>query len=894
MKRHIGRRLLPLICGYIIGIICIIGVSSCEPETILLVSQTTLSVTDDGGTSSLSFTANKAWTASSDQSWCKVSPSSGDASEKNNVTISVSCDANTTYDSRSCTITVQCAELSKTISVTQETNLGLLISQSSYEITNAAQNVSIEVKANVQYDVTIDAACSNWVKLVSSKGLTTNTVTLAISENTDYDGREGKVTISQKGGTLSETVIIKQGQMNGLFVLTPEYELSNAAHQLSVEIKANIDFEVVSNNDWIKYVETKALKTSTVVLDISANEGYDSRTGTVSVRQKGGGLEGTITIKQDQNAGLFIDPKEISVNNQENVVEVEVKHNVDYDIIIPHDAKDWIKTIETKALQTRTISFLVASNEGYDSRKAPITFKQKGGALSATLMITQDQKDGIFIETTEYDVASNEQVITIPVKANVRYDVSIEDKSKDWIQYIQTKGLSSSEVVLQISENEGAAREGKIVVGNDKINIIVTIKQGKGGVAEIPDAVFKDYCIKNFDKNGDGEISYSEAALVREIRVDTDYIKTLSGIEAFVNLTYLSCVPQNYGWHWGTVPYGYGSIVLYYINTGIEYQLDALDLSKNTKLKELHCRGNSIQSLDLRANTSLQILDCMANPLTTLDISNCLDLERLECAGTNIPSLDISAYKYLRHLDCGYSLYNTIDISNNPLLQVLYCSGMRLTTLDLSKAIRLKELNCDRNNLTSLDLSHNSYLERVNCSENLLEVVELHNNPVLVDFQCVSNKLKTLDFSDCPLLDFIYCTKNQLTSINIDNNPLLGALWCAENKLTTLALSDKVYLRTLICDNNQIEELDVSHKPQLYDLYCTNNKLTKIDITDDTSLQRFWCYSNLLTTLDLSTNTSLTSVYCTNNPYLTDIWVNAGQTFEEFKYDDHIATVHFK
>lgn len=878
----------------LLGTLSSIVFSSCEQETILLINQSTLSIKDDGGSSSLSFTANKAWTASSDQGWCKVTPGSGDASDNNNVSIIINCEPNTTYDSRSCTITIQCAELTKTIAVTQDTNLGLLISPSSFEISNAAQNVTIEVKTNVQYEVVVDASCTSWINIVSTKGLSTNTVTLAISENKDYEGREGIITISQKGGSISETVTIKQNQTNGLFVLNTEYDLSNDSHQLGVEIKANIDYEVVSNASWIKYVETKALKSSTVILDISANEEYDTRTGTVTVRQKGGNLEGIITIKQAQNNGLFIDPKEISVSNQENVVQVEVRHNVDYDIVIPSEDRSWISIVETKALQTNTVVISVAANNNYDSRKSSITFKQKAGTLSSTLMITQAQKDAIFIEPTCYEVTPVEQTLSIPVKSNFEYEVLIEQACKDWITLIQTKGLGLSEVVLRISENGGAQREGVILIGNEQNNVIITIKQGKGGVVEIPDPVFKEYCITNFDLNGDGEISFSEASLVKEINVETDYIKSLSGIEAFVNLTYLKCVPKNYGWRWGDVPYGYGSLILYYINTGIEYQLDTLDLSKNVNLKELYCRGNSIKSLDLRANTKLQVLDCMANPLNYLDISTCLELESLTCAGTDLPSLSVKPYQYLRYLECGYALYSDLDISNNSLLQELSCSNMRLTNLDLSKSTRLKNLTCDGNNLTQLDLSHNAYLESVSCSNNSLETIDLKNNPVLVNFQCVGNNFETLDFSGNPLLDFIYCANNQLKEINIDNNPLLGSLWCTNNQLTSLNLKNKDYLRNLLCDSNQIEELDLSNKPRMYDLSCSFNKLTKLDITGDVDLQRVYCYHNNLNTLDLSTNTSLTTVNCTSNPYLTDIWVKSGQTFQSFEYDSGVATIHFK
>ena len=57
----------------------------------------------------------------------------------------------------------------------------------------------------------------------------------------------------------------------------------------------------------------------------------------------------------------------------------------------------------------------------------------------------------------------------------------------------------------------------------------------------IADANFKAYLVANFDTNGDGEISSSEAKQVTYINVNTDNIYSLDGIEYFTNLTYLRC-----------------------------------------------------------------------------------------------------------------------------------------------------------------------------------------------------------------------------------------------------------------------------------------------------------------------------------------------------------------
>ncbi|MBO4537138.1 MAG: BACON domain-containing protein, partial [Bacteroidales bacterium] len=124
---------------------------SCEKETVLTVDQSSLSFTDAGGSQTVVLTANKAWTASAGQTWCKVTPSGGEEAAGSRITIA--CDANTTYDERSCTVTFTCAEKTVTVAVTQATNQGLVVGQTSFELTKAAQQLEIPVQANVKFSV---------------------------------------------------------------------------------------------------------------------------------------------------------------------------------------------------------------------------------------------------------------------------------------------------------------------------------------------------------------------------------------------------------------------------------------------------------------------------------------------------------------------------------------------------------------------------------------------------------------------------------------------------------------------------------------------------------------------------------------------------------------------
>ena len=273
-------------------------IMACEEETRLSIDQTAITVSETGGSQTVALTANKPWTACSNQSWCKVSPENG--AEATAAHITISCDANTTFDARNCTVTITCAELEKSVSISQETNNGLMVSQTSYEVTNAAQQLIIPVQANVRFTVDIDNGCEDWVKYNTTKGLTSSTVVFDIAENKTYDQREGRVILKQEGGPLSSTLTIKQRQLDALFLSATGYNLSCEKQTLTVEIQSNVDFVVKPEANWIKHIETKGLDARQVVLEIENNEMSSIRTGCVLFEEIGGSMKQTITIQQDR------------------------------------------------------------------------------------------------------------------------------------------------------------------------------------------------------------------------------------------------------------------------------------------------------------------------------------------------------------------------------------------------------------------------------------------------------------------------------------------------------------------------------------------------------------------------------------------------------------------
>ena len=184
------------------------GMASCQkaPE-LTLTSSSNIEFSADGSSGSITFTANRDWTAHANDSWVSVSPSSGAASD-GAVTVTVRCNANTTYEDRSTTVTINMGDLSQTVTVKQPANKGIVLPKQVFDLQSDTRSIDVEVQANVQYSVSTSA---NWIKQVGTKALSSKTLSFSIEENKTYDSREGKITIKPTEGNVQEQVItVKQ------------------------------------------------------------------------------------------------------------------------------------------------------------------------------------------------------------------------------------------------------------------------------------------------------------------------------------------------------------------------------------------------------------------------------------------------------------------------------------------------------------------------------------------------------------------------------------------------------------------------------------------------------------------------------------------------------------
>ena len=129
------------------------------------------------------------------------------------------------------------------------------------------------------------------------------------------------------------------------------------------------------------------------------------------------------------------------------------------------------------------------------------------------------------------------------------------------------------------------------------------------------DAAFERFCLERYDTDNDGRVSRYEARAVATMDCAGLDIRSLNGIEAFVNLRALDCSDN---------------------------LLDRLDVTRCIRLERLDCGGNVLASLDVRGLRQLASLLCMGNDLRILDLTDNVSLSRFNGSDNDFRLLNLS------------------------------------------------------------------------------------------------------------------------------------------------------------------------------------------------------------------------------------------------------------
>ena len=207
-----------------------------------------------------------------------------------------------------------------------------------------------------------------------------------------------------------------------------------------------------------------------------------------------------------------------------------------------------------------------------------------------------------------------------------------------------------------------------------------TVEADDSKVVEIPDEIFKQYLLRHYDKNGDGEISMKEAMEVDDIETGTEKIHSAVGIEYMPGIYHLHLEGPVNELHNG--------------------KLTEIDLTNNPGITTLVLSGNNLRRLDLSPIVDCDLVRIEGNLLEEVIFPKAMEL--LSISGNQMKKLDLRGYDTLDEVHCDWNPLEEILLDNENL-RYIDLQGTSVKELDLTKCPRLE----------AVDTNYCQFLEKV-------------------------------------------------------------------------------------------------------------------------------------------------------------------------------------
>lgn len=592
-----------------------------------------------------------------------------------------------------------------------------------------------------------------------------------------------------------------------------EFKVDSHKSTQTIIFNATNKWTASATVDWLKLSTKEGESGDKIELkfDVEANDSYDGRTGSISL--KCGSIKSeTINVVQSQHNELTINKDTFEANPEGDFLTIKVGHNVKYEVEI---SESWLRiTPNTKSFIEEELSFEIDKNDSGADRTGTIKIiSPEDENLSKSITVSQ-------VKIVEEDPASLYRKILEKLYSdtggeswNYKTNWLSDEPVEKWY------GISLIDGKLNISLPENGL-SGTIDISN--CDFIGSLKVQGNNITELIAnncANLKELWIYNNKLNA---LDVSSCAILNNV-----YCYENSNLKS-VNVSGCSALESLYFYSSPVTEFKHEGCLNLVTVDAYATALKSLDLTGCSKLKKLVCLESiekSLSKIVLDGCVSLEEVNCLKNNLTSLDVSTCTSLKNLYTEENNLESLILQGCNSL---------------------QVVYLSeNSKLTELDASELSNLKELHADYcSGLKNLDLHGCSLLSMVNCSSCSLNELNIEGCKALMTLTCSYNKLSSIVLKDNPDLYILNCESNKLSELIIENSPSLSTLSCWQNKLTSLNLKSAKSLSKLTCYSNSLSSLDVSGLTELRELYCHTNKLEELNVEGCISIYKLYCYNN--------------------------------------------------
>ena len=236
------------------------------------ISDALLQFSDKSGSQSVQIKSDGSWNAECTDNWVSLSPAGGNGD--GNLAVGVS--ENTSYEERTSTIDIQLYEITKSISIQQQSKYFDLTSQS-IEFPAKGGITTLSVKTNDQWTAATTETVS-WLTLTPSSDGDTPTLKIIAADNTTASPRNATIEVSTQGGrkiALSVTQAVRKLQVS-----QSKLSFFPKGGSSTVTVETDGTYAITATGNWFSIEKVSGSFTVTA----SENTTNSDRSGSITVK----------------------------------------------------------------------------------------------------------------------------------------------------------------------------------------------------------------------------------------------------------------------------------------------------------------------------------------------------------------------------------------------------------------------------------------------------------------------------------------------------------------------------------------------------------------------------------------------------------------------------------
>ena len=445
-------------------------------DEVLVTPYTKIDFTSVGEAREFVISSNFLWTIEISDTWITINPMKG-YGDKN---IIVTAAANTDLAPRETSFFIVGEDTRREITVTQTgEEPALSIDATQKTVSAEGDTVSVGVTTNVELNVVVEA---DWISFVETKTITTKRYIFNIEPNTTLEDRSGRIHFSQKNGSLSAMLTITQNGENPNFdIETDLVEMDAEGGEARFTVVSNIDWDAASETSWIHITGTRLMEPHDCIFTADANPRVEPRQGSITVFAPDHPELGETTVNVEQNGAqpvATLTPEaleDIPAAGGIYTVDVEANFNWEEDL---SETAAWISGV---VRETDRLKINIDENDNVEARSTTLSIKQENGTYRKSITIEQQAGERQLLLPSQENipkVPAEGGLIEIPVISNVPWEAGV---SEDWLSVVQTKGLETKTLSLEITPNAGITQRQALLYvmtqGEDVIAVSRVITQ---------------------------------------------------------------------------------------------------------------------------------------------------------------------------------------------------------------------------------------------------------------------------------------------------------------------------------------------------------------------------------------------------------------------------------